>query len=322
MRVVFLNVGQGDATLIVTPDGKSALIDAGPDPDLAVRLLREQGITRLDLAVATHSDADHIGGLAEVARRFRPRVFLNNGVPGTTATFRRTVAAFQAAGSRGLVASDRTLGLGSKVQVRVLAPDPAAGANQNANSVGLLVSFAGFRAFLAGDAEPETTAYWAARYGKALAGVTVHKALHHGSRYNDTAAFLRPLGPKVVVVSVGANNPYGHPTGAALNLYRAAGAAVYRTDLNGTIAFTVRADGRYNVSTTRRGPAAPGPSGARVVGALGAPGSLPNAGRDRDCVDFRRQADAQAAFVAAGGPARDPFGLDGDRDGRACESLP
>ncbi|HWG85821.1 MAG TPA: MBL fold metallo-hydrolase [Deinococcales bacterium] len=87
------------------PDGKGALIDAGEDKTRAADLVRAHGVTRLDLVVATHADADHIGGLAEVARRFRPVVFLNNGVPHATATYRRTVDAFREAGSRGIVVS-------------------------------------------------------------------------------------------------------------------------------------------------------------------------------------------------------------------------
>jgi competence protein ComEC len=145
LRISFLNVGQGDSVLIQTPDGKSALYDAGRYKDLAATLVQARGVSKLDLVIASHADADHIAG-------FKPDFFLNNGVASSTLTSANVIAAMTDAGAQGLVASERTINLGSSVALDVLPPAANAPASdQNANSVGVLVRFGSFRAFLGGD---------------------------------------------------------------------------------------------------------------------------------------------------------------------------
>ncbi|HWG85053.1 MAG TPA: excalibur calcium-binding domain-containing protein [Deinococcales bacterium] len=342
LRIHFLNVGQGDAILLVTPDGKSMAYDAGPDRYLAAQLIKARGVKQLDLAVMSQGDADHIAGFEGVAQQLKPRVLLNNGLAKATRTYARVIAAFQAAGSQGITATERTINLGSQVKLQVLAPPPNVSRNnQNANSVGVLLTFGKFRAFFGGDAEPATTAWWAQKYGSLLKGTPVYKSLHHGSKHNDNAPFLNLVRPKDVFIGVGRNN-YGHPSSEALLLYQRVGANIFRTDLSGTLTVTATQDGKYTV-TAERGI---GTTGQRSVGPLpaqepprqpavatpkpAAPTSsgkpslrFDPAGPDRDCGDFRTQAEAQAFYVAAGGPSRDPHRLDGsDGNGIACESLP
>jgi competence protein ComEC len=152
LRISFLNVGQGDSVLIQTPDGKSALYDAGRYKDLAATLVQARGVSKLDLVIASHADADHIAGLVSVAKTFKPDFFLNNGVASSTLTSANVIAAMTDAGAQGLVASERTINLGSSVALDVLPPAANAPASdQNANSVGVLVRFGSFRAFLGGD---------------------------------------------------------------------------------------------------------------------------------------------------------------------------
>jgi competence protein ComEC len=241
--MTFLNVGQGDSVLIQTPDGKSALYDAGRYKNLATQLVQARGVTTLDLAVASHFDADHIAGLTSVARAFKPTAFLNNGIPSSTITSGEVVAAMTEVGAQGLVASERTISLGSSVTLEVLPPAANAPASdQNANSVGLLVKFGTFRAFLGGDSTAGEEASWLAAYKSKLSGIDVYKSAHHGSAYNDTASFLEALNPKEVIVSVGKNS-YGHPTASALALYASVGARTWRTDLQGSVTVRVSSGG-------------------------------------------------------------------------------
>ncbi|HEU4746918.1 MAG TPA: MBL fold metallo-hydrolase, partial [Gemmatimonadaceae bacterium] len=88
-----LDVGQGDAALITTPEGKRILIDAGPDAYLVAGILRREGIDTLDLVVASHGHADHIGGMPSVFQAVTVRAYMDNGVTHTTATYARTIAA-------------------------------------------------------------------------------------------------------------------------------------------------------------------------------------------------------------------------------------
>lgn len=252
LKLYFLDVGQGDAVLVTTPDGKSLAYDAGRARDRAAQLIRARGVTRLDLAVMSQGDADHIGGFEGIAEQLRPLNVLSNGLAATTQTYARVIAAFRAAGTVGLRAEERTIRLGSSVTLRVLpAPPGVPAGDQNANSVGLLLEFGGFKAFLGGDAEPVTMRGWAAKYSAQLANIDVFKATHHGSKNNDTREFLELLRPQDVGIGVGANNPYGHPNAEALALYAGVGAAVWRTDRHGTVTVTVKPDGRYTVRTEK-----------------------------------------------------------------------
>jgi competence protein ComEC len=151
LTLTFFDVGQGDSVLIQTPDGKAALYDAGRYKDLATQLVQARGMIKLDLAVASHFDADHIAGLTSVARAFKPTAFLNNGIPSSTITSGEVVAAMTEVGAQGLVASERSIKLGSSVTLEPSCPRRRTLRHQNANSVGLLVKFGAFRAFLGGD---------------------------------------------------------------------------------------------------------------------------------------------------------------------------
>ncbi|GGR71990.1 hypothetical protein GCM10008959_36980 [Deinococcus seoulensis] len=249
VTIRFLDVGQGDAILIRSPEGKTALIDGGRSAARLTDALKQYGVTRLDLMIATHADADHIAGLVPAAA-LNPRVFINNGLGGTTQTWERLVAALQDVNATFVKASNQTVNLGS-VKLRVLAPPPGMPDEQNTNSVGLAVQFGEFRALMTGDSETPETEGWLAQERADVRGpFQVYKSIHHGASNGDSAAWLASVRPQNVVISVGQNS-YGHPTDAALRLYRQSGARVYRTDRQGTVTFQGRADGTYTAETER-----------------------------------------------------------------------
>ena len=251
LLVIFLDVGQGDAVLIQAPTGQNVLYDGGRYADRALELLQARGVTKLDLVIASHADFDHIHGLVEVVRFYKPRFFLDNALPHTTQTYAELLQAVQAAGSQLLEPTARTITLGD-VTLRILPPPGDASLGQNDNSVGVMVSYGSFRASLTGDSEGAEWNYWDGL--GVLEPVQVHKASHHGSANGDIPLTMSRLEPETVVVSVGAGNSYGHPTDEALRLYAAVGAEVYRTDLQGTITVAAQADGSYTVTTERAAP--------------------------------------------------------------------
>lgn len=146
----FLDVGQGDSILITSPEGKTALYDGGRSEARLRELLGRYGVHSLDLVIASHADADHIAGLLAAAP-LRPKFYVNNGIAATTQTFSKLLTALQAAGTQGLVASERTINLGS-VKLRLIPPPPGMPeADQNLHSVGLLIEYGGFRSLMTGD---------------------------------------------------------------------------------------------------------------------------------------------------------------------------
>ncbi len=244
LELTFLDVGQGDAILIRSPEGKLALVDAGrtfPGP-----ALRRHGVDSLDLAVATHPHADHIGGMVGVLRYFPARFYLDNGVPHVTSTYTHLMAYIERSDITYLEPVDRRLELGS-VTLRVLPP-PAQGASLNDQSVGLIVEYGEFTALLTGDAQvPELEHFL--RLG--VPDVTVLKASHHGAEDGVSPAWLGATRPEIVVISCGRDNQHGHPDAGALGLYEAAAQAIYRTDLHGDVTIRGARDGSYEIVTGR-----------------------------------------------------------------------
>jgi beta-lactamase superfamily II metal-dependent hydrolase len=245
VEVVFLDVGQGDAVLIRAPEGQTALVDAGPGIDLTAALAN-LGVKQLDLVVATHPHADHIGGMRQVLESVPVRFYMDNGQPHTTATYMTVMQALrQRPDITYLEAVPRTLQLGS-VSIEVLPLPAYPSSNLNDHSVGLVVEHGEFRAFLSGDSErPELMHFL--REG-VVPDVTLLKAPHHGSDDAVSDVFLQVAGPEVVVISVGYGNTYGHPSPAALFTYPRHAEQLFRTDLHGQVTVSGYADGTYEVT--------------------------------------------------------------------------
>ncbi len=261
LELRFLNVGQGDAALIVTPEGKKVLVDAGPDAAPVVPYLRSHHYDTLDLVVASHGHADHIGGMAAVLGATVVRNYLDNGIPHTTATYQRTMQAVEASGAQYLQATARTITVGS-ARVRVLPP-PSRQVDQNNGSVGILLEYGEFRALLTGDSEQYELQYWLQH--EAIPQVTVVKVAHHGSPNGTTGAWIQATRPEVAVISVGAGNSYGHPSSRVIEQWQRAGARVYRTDQDGTVIIMAGRNGSYVVLNERTGPAPVTPAPAPIA---------------------------------------------------------
>lgn len=223
--LVACDVGQGDALVLRAGPGSAVVIDTGPEPGPIDRCLDRLGVDRVPLLVLTHPHADHIDGLSGV------RSGREVAQPETTGDAPYGVT--------------RVVG---EVTLQVLWPTPGLTvSNPNDASVVLLVEVQGIRLLLTGDVEPVSQEALAAAW-PGLA-VDVVKVPHHGSRYQDLE-WLLGLGARVALVSVGADNDYGHPAESTLAPLADSGTEVRRTDLDGDLAVTVR-DGELGVATSR-----------------------------------------------------------------------
>lgn len=248
LRIVQLEVGQGDAAVITTPEGRHVLIDAGRRSADVADWLSRMGIDTLALAIASHAHADHIGGMAAVLARVVLEAYMDNSLPYlNTATYRRTMAAVEAEpGIRYFEATRRTVAVGTTT-FRVLPP-ARVDDSQNNNSVGVIVGHGDFRALFTGDSERRQLAHWLAT--DTIPRVHVLKAAHHGADNGFSVEWARATSPALVLVPVG-NNSYGHPSPWIEQFWAAVGATVLRTDVVGTIEINATADGRFTVSTQR-----------------------------------------------------------------------
>ena len=243
----FLDVGQGDAALVVTSDGRRALIDGGPSATLLEAYLTRDRIDRIDLVVASHHHLDHIGGLPAVLRSRTVANVVENGMPATTQVYGRLVDALGRSGARVLAATARDLTLGT-AKLRILPPWSGA-RDQNDASVGVIVSHGAFRALFTGDAETRAITAWL-RDGR-IPRVQVAKAGHHGSHNGVTPGLVAAAAPALLVISVGEGNRYGHPHPEALATWRGPGRRILRTDREGTVRVRGCADGRFFTTTAR-----------------------------------------------------------------------
>ena len=248
VTLTFLDVGQGDATLLRTPRGGTLLVDAGPAGkgfDAGRRVvapyLARRGIRRLDAVILSHAHLDHYGGIPAVLDRVSVTRFLEPGQaiddPGYLALLDRVQ--MHGVGWGALRRGD-TLRIDG-VEIVVLHPDTTWdqwGLDLNEDSDVLLVRYGEFEAVLAGDAGLPAEERLRGQVGD----IELLKVGHHGSAGASSAEWLGELRPEVAVISVGKGNRYRHPTPEALSRLGAARAAIFRTDEEGTV--EVWTDGR------------------------------------------------------------------------------
>jgi competence protein ComEC len=243
--VTFFSVGDGDAALISTADGRNLLVDAGPsygDASAAGRILRalaERKIARLDAIILTHDDNDHIGGAAEIIMAMPvERVFTH---PRSERTIPPELEL--ALSARGVPLSTLSAGqilrVDSAAAFTVLSPDSLLtifAPTENEQSLVLRLECQGSSLFLTGDADSLVEARLAA-WGSVL-DVDLLKVSHHGSRTATTSDFLTRGSPKFAVVSVGHRSRYGHPDSTVIARLAEHNVWVYRTDRDGDVAFS------------------------------------------------------------------------------------
>jgi len=264
VRVTVLDVGQGSAAVIETADGERVLIDAGPrwgDFDSGERVvlpfLRRRGGEAFDLAVITHPDGDHIGGLDHLLRRGAVRALWENGLERRRPADREASApgVKRASALRGATHRFRC---GAELTVLTAPEGRVPPEKSNASSLTLLLRYRRFTALFTGDAPPETERALL-RLGAAR-GITVLVAPHHGARHGCTFPFLTEARPAATIVSCGRNNRYGHPDRGVLARTARAGSLLFRTDRHGAV--SIATDGR-RVRVRARAPESP-----RLYGAL------------------------------------------------------
>jgi len=249
LTLTFLDVGQGDCTLIRTPEGRAVLVDGGGRRNaseaydigrrVVVPSLLVMGVRQLQAVICTHPHEDHCGGLAAVIRQVPVDVLLVPAAPCSPSTdWERLLAA--ARDCRVPVRRIREgvpLYLGREVACRVLGPParPFAGtsADENNNSAVLALRYRGFTALLTGDIERAAQERLLSR--RAPVACTLFKVPHHGSDSALDERLLTVARPRLAVIMVGRNNAFGHPSRRVMRAFARRHVPVYRTDLQGAI---------------------------------------------------------------------------------------
>jgi competence protein ComEC len=238
LTVRFLDVGQGDSTLIQHPDGTAVLFDGGPPGAGVSRLLRKAGVERLALVVATHASRDHHGGLIEVMERFPVDALLDGGDGTTDPAFRALLREAEGRGIRRIPAvAPLTLHLaGGALRIDVVSPPPRppgpAPEDPNPRATVALVRAGAVDLLLSADAESDVL------LSLDLPDIDAMKLPHHGSADPGLPELLDEIEPELAAIEVGPNT-YGHPAPSTMKALERAGVQTYRTDHHGTVSLTV-----------------------------------------------------------------------------------
>ncbi|MFO0704499.1 MAG: MBL fold metallo-hydrolase [Candidatus Andersenbacteria bacterium] len=233
-RLVMLDIGQGDAIYLRTPDGQDILIDAGSGNRVVEQLSRELPFSdrTIELAVATHFDADHIGGFKGVLEQYDVDAFATNGGTPTTETGRSLLESIKKEGLE-----PQTFTTGSKVSGEGFSMDvvwpPDTKEASNAGSIVMRLVTAKTSALFTGDADFKVEDALLKKHAQIAAEIL--KVGHHGSKTSSSDNFLAAVGGTRALISVGATNRYGHPTKEALDRLIKHGYNIERTDQQGSI---------------------------------------------------------------------------------------
>jgi len=265
LHLIFCDVGQGDAILIVKGSNQ-VLIDGGPSEKVLTCLSNNLPFwdRQIELVVATHPEYDHLTGLISVIQRYRILQIVSNSLlaeSGIFQKFRAEVVNRQISVHNPRAGEEIKIG---QIKLKILYPTEKLGeeivwktleepkvlglstytGNFNKTAIVALLEFGDFQALLPADVGIEEEE----KILSALSEVEVLKVAHHGSKYSTSERLLETIRPKLAVISVGANNRYGHPAPEVLSRLQAIGAKIRRTDLEGEV--KVVSDGKswYNAN--------------------------------------------------------------------------
>lgn len=241
LHLVFCDVGQGDATLIVTPSGKQILVDGGAGGRVLSCLSNHLPFwdRTIEMVVLTHPQLDHFGGLIEVFKRFEIDNLVYTKAENQTAEFEAWQEVVEDEDVKIIIAKrGQKIRLGDDLAAKVLWPidgnfELGVPTDLNNTSVVVRIEKERFCALLAGDIGEDVE-----RVMLSLGGVgkcLVLKVPHHGSKTGLAQNFLTAIDPQIAVIPVGKNNRFGHPTGEILGKLEKAGAQILRTDIDGEI---------------------------------------------------------------------------------------
>lgn len=238
LSVHMIDVGQGESILIVTPNNKTILIDAG-EPSQGARVksyLSRNKVDKINLLIATHPHADHIGGLPEIINNFEIEKIIMPQKSHTSSTFEKLLTAIK---SKGLSVSpalpDSAIEFDENVRLHFLGPIKDYGDNLNLWSVVFRLDYKNKSFLFTGDMEYEAEMDLINTYSEDNLEANVLNVGHHGANTSTSQQFLNYVNPEIALISSGKDNAYGHPHNEVIERLEAFGTFIYRTDLQQTV---------------------------------------------------------------------------------------
>ena len=253
LTIYFIDVGQGDSTLIVTPNHKTILIDGGgtefeSDFDIGKQtLLPEilgQRITKIDYLLISHFDSDHATGVAQILGKIDVSSIILTRQLEENDIYRHILSIAKEKKIKLIYVKEGDVLKIGGIKISIIHPENKLMINNpmNNNSIVCKVEYNSFSMLLTGDIEMEAEELILRKNINLKADVL--KVAHHGSKTSTTGEFLKAINPKVALIGVGKNNNFGHPSNEVIQRLKENGTRIYRTDENGEISITVNKKGR------------------------------------------------------------------------------
>ncbi len=237
-KIFFFDVGQGDSALIITPGGKTILIDGGPDD----KVLRQLGEAlpfwqrKIDLLIITHAHDDHIAGLISVSRRYQIKQVLYNNLSFKTPVLETLTKIFKTGQLKMISASEgMSFSFSANCSLGVLSASQENNLDENDYSIVTMFNCLNKKILLTGDAGKYIEDYLLSKNNDLKSDIL--KISHHGSTSANSENFLKAVNPKLAVISVGQDNKFNHPNLTILERFKKMTVDIYRTDKLGTIIF-------------------------------------------------------------------------------------
>jgi len=240
LLVSFLDVGQGDSIFLRSPSGKTMLVDGGPDGSFSIidSYLSKLGVVGLDVVVASHLHADHIGGLIQVVDTYPVGDIYFPPFDATSETYFQFLDAVnesQATSHSPYAGVDTLIPWDDAVEVRILSPYETVYSDFNDTSYIIRISYGNTAVLLTGDATELAEKLALKAQPNHYFRADVLKVAHHGSSDATFEAFLDAVSPAIAVISLGKDNDYGHPHDSLMDRLQERGITIYRTDEDGTV---------------------------------------------------------------------------------------
>lgn len=238
LSIHMIDVGQGESILIVTPNNKTILIDAGEVSQgrRVKSYLRKNQINKIDLLIGTHPHSDHIGGLAEIINNFEVEKIIMPKKLHTSATFEKLLTTIQSKGLKvNSPQNDDVIEFDTDISLHFLGPVKDYGDNLNLWSIVFRLDYKDKSFLFTGDTEQESEIDLMNTYNKKDLRANVLNIAHHGSNTSTSQQFLDIVAPEIALISLGGDNPYGHPHREVMQRLEESEVLIYRTDLQQTV---------------------------------------------------------------------------------------
>lgn len=244
LYVDVIDVGQGDSIFIKTPNGSTMLIDAGDSDayDAIEKVLKANNVKKLDVLVATHPHADHIGSMEKIYEEYGAKKIYMPKAVTTTATYKNLLTAISNNNQKITTAkAGVSIDLDSSIHMQILSPQDKTYDDLNDYSVVIKCTYKNNSVLFTGDATENVEEEILTNYPNALKS-NVLKVAHHGSRGSSSSEFLGKVDPTYAIISCGIDNSYGHPHSETLERLNSINAIIKRTDEAGSIEFVMDGD--------------------------------------------------------------------------------